>query len=83
MWEMSVPVLSTSHIQQDTLGKLDPSSVAHYEEGAFVNLERNKTSLPAEWVPVRHWLSAHYALQHWIRFDRDGDEVDGLPTYNW
>lgn len=83
MWEMNVPVLSTSHIQQGTLVKLDPRTVADYEEGAFVHLGLCKTSLPDELVPVKTWFFRNYPSQRWIRFDRDGDVVDGLPTYDW
>jgi hypothetical protein len=41
-WEMTIPVLSTSHVKQTTLDALasaSPERIALYPEGAFVHLQ--------------------------------------------
>ncbi len=87
-WVMRVPVLSTAHIKRDTLEKLASEEeylVLDYEEGAIVRISpRDYSSNPPP--EIRHlvkWFRRAFPKQWWIRFDRDGDEIPGLPVYDW
>ena len=87
-----VLVLSTSHLPQETLNNLDCwSGVVVYpnEYGAFVWVPNQRDSElvslnrlgPDELLAVYH-----YARQldcKYVKFDRDGPEVDNLPIYEW
>lgn len=94
-WEMTVPVLSTSHVPgSDALDDLVfdhefTDSVLDYGAGWFVFLPATRRSKDTDdrvpgWLhPVLQWFDNHYPDEFWIRFDRDGCVVDGLPTYDW
>jgi hypothetical protein len=75
---MTIPVISTGHVRQETFGQF--VGAADYLEGAFVNVE-------VETVPemdlIRAWMRANYPNQHWVRLDRDGDQIEGLPHFEW
>ncbi|SFU37286.1 DUF5983 family protein [Butyrivibrio sp. INlla21] len=76
----------TSHLTQDTVDNLVigniPSVHAYdYEEGMFVVIPDEEHHLPNDLDEV-----FKYAKQNditLIRFDRDGEEIDDLPTYDW
>jgi hypothetical protein len=88
LWVMRVPVLSTIHIKRDTLEKLatagEQSRVIGYEEGAFVMITpRSSWNPPPEIKRLVKWFRGNFPRQWWIRFDRDGDVIPGLPVYDW
>jgi hypothetical protein len=88
-WEMTIPVLSTAHIKETTLDALaaaSPENIALYPEGAFVNIcqtEADAFARAPELSPVATWFRKSYPTEHWIRFDRDGDIINKLPTFEW
>lgn len=88
LWVMRVPVLSTAHIKHNTLEKLASAEnefrVIDYEEGAFVRINpRNFSKVPPEIRRLVKWFTQAFPKQWWIRLDRDGDVIPGLPVYDW
>jgi hypothetical protein len=75
-WVMHVPVLSTSHIKQETLNNLGPEfQVLSMNEGAFVWIGTEayaSANTPEELKPVIRWMNSAYPKEWWVRFDRDG-----------
>lgn len=91
-WVMHVPVLSTSHVKEGTLDAVHDKGwpgpafkVVDYEEGSFVWVGTNALTepMPDELKPVVKWFRKNYRHESWIRFDRDGDVIEGLPVYEW
>ena len=87
-WEMTIPVLSTSHVKQTTLDALastSPERIALYPEGAFVHLQPQDKAFACapELSPVATWFHKSCPKEHWIRLDRDGDIINELPTFEW
>lgn len=82
-WTNHVPVLSTAHIPGPEAlhdGRLT-MDLAPYEEGVFLRLMQD--DMP-EWLePVAAWMQREYPGEYWVRFDSDGDLIDGLPVYVW
>ena len=86
-WVMRVPVLSTSHIKQETLNNLGPEfQVLNMKDGAFVWIGTEayaSASTPEELKPVIRWMNSAYPKEWWVRFDRDGDVIPELPAFEW
>jgi hypothetical protein len=86
-WVMHVPVLSTSHIKLKTLDNLGPEfHVLNTQEGAFVWIGSDayaSAGTPDELKPVIRWMNNTYPKEWWVRFDRDGDVISELPTFEW
>lgn len=87
-WVMAIPVVSTGHIPAEVREKLDASSMpyglysASYPDGWFIACGENgddDEGLPEPLAAVLQW--ARKAGYEWVRLDTDGDEIDGLPTY--
>lgn len=87
LWIMRIPVVSTAHVRQDTLDKLALAQefrVIDYYEGAFVWVGMQAYSnAPEEMKPLVEWFSNAFPKEWWIRLDRDGDLIPGLPVYEW
>jgi len=87
---MVTPVISTFHLPCANALDLYQgrfSRIAQYEEGAFVYVG---TTSPEEWFdvpwfqPIMTWFRLVYGPgESWIRFDRDGDQIDSLPAFDW
>jgi hypothetical protein len=86
-WVMHVPVLSTSHIKQETLNNLGPEfQVLSMKEGAFVWIGTEayaSANTPEELKPVIRWMNSAHPKEWWVRFDRDGDIIPELPAFEW
>ncbi len=86
-WMMHVPVLSTSHIKQETLNNLGSEfQVLNLNEGAFVWIGSDayaSANTPEELKPVIRWMNNTYPKEWWVRFDRDGDIIPELPAFEW
>jgi len=86
-WMMHVPVLSTSHIKQETLNNLGSEfQVLNLNEGAFVWIGSDayaSANTPEELKPVIRWMNNTYPKEWWVRFDRDGDIIPELPVFEW
>jgi hypothetical protein len=86
-WVMHVPVLSTSHIKQETLNNLGPEfQVLNMKESAFVWIGPNayaSANTPEELKSVIRWMNNTYPKEWWVRFDRDGDVIPELPAFEW
>lgn len=86
---MKIPVLSTCHIKLDTLKHLAvivPDHLAKYPEGALVKLgalTEADCSQRAELGTLKEWFSRQYPHEMWLRVDQDGEEIEGLPTFDW
>lgn len=90
-------VLSTAHLSEETctvyvsniaLGLTEGSIVAYEkgEYGYFVHVPEDPADSEKPDVPLELRSAMHVARLagcQWIMFDRDGDTVDNLPTYNW
>jgi hypothetical protein len=86
-----VLTLSSAHIPMEPartvglgLGERGPR-VQEHEYGWIVFLGDAETDITR---PQPEWLLPIVKLAHehdcaFINFDRDGDDVDGLPTYDW
>ncbi len=86
-WVMHVPVLSTSHIKQETLNNLGPEfQVLNMKEGAFVWIGSDayaSANTPEELKPVIRWMNNTYPKEWRVRYDRDGDINPELPVFEW
>lgn len=83
--------LSTAHISEETAYLLDDEltvtkwGLIAYEKSAygwFINLGFDELFN----VPLDLLHCINYALENgcsWLCLDRDGDEADDLPTYDW
>lgn len=85
-WEMRTPVLSTTHMRDEfSLDGLS-TQVAEYEYGYFVYIGSPDTpvDLP-DWLQnIAEWAWREYPEDcTWLRFDRDGDDIDELPEWEW
>lgn len=85
LWIMRVPVVSTAHIERDTLETLASSfRVIETDEGAFVWIGTEiRSNAPAEMKRLIEWFTNEFPEEWWIRIDRDGDVIPGLPVYEW
>lgn len=80
--------ICTSHLTQDTVDNLTVGNIIgvpvyDYEEGIFI-------VVPDEFNPLKNpadlGILFAYAKKNGIsliRIDRDGEEIDDLPTYDW
>ncbi|AAQ58889.1 hypothetical protein [Chromobacterium violaceum] len=95
-WVMAIPVLSTSHIRQQThawlqinVGGWIALEYAEYSHGFFIALGESDSD-PAEWFPdhpdlqhIASWVKSNCPAATWMRLDADGDVIDALPSYDW
>lgn len=93
-WTMELPVISTGHLTEEVaeaLSKVLPGEdfygyyCAVTGHGGFVHfgdLEADERgNLPACLRDVAEW--AEREEFEWVRFDSDGDRIEGLPYYEW
>ena len=92
LWIMQVPVISTSHFPADDCDLLFDAQatclVGFNDEipTAILHLEDFEQNLPLDRLAessrqvLRHFHDLGYA---YLRLDRDGDVVPGLPTFDW
>ena len=83
---MEVPVWSTGHLKQTYAADLGASihETTFVDGGCFVYVcTPIDESTPDYLVPViQKALELHSDIS-WIRFDEDGDIIDGLPVFEW
>lgn len=85
LWVRHIPVISTVHAPgPEAIVKLGLSSemAAPYAEGLFFHVD----CLKPDFVISNQWLAtvtewADRKGYGWLCFDRDGDEIRELPTY--
>ena len=88
-WRMIVPVLSTAHIPSENALSDAAAHFGHqlpYAEGAFLyvgNATPDDCNQPPWLSAILAWFRSEFGDQTWIRFDRDGDTIADLPTFNW
>lgn len=93
-WVMHCPVLSTAHLQQQTVWRLEiikdgfnefGTRGFNYPEGVMFRCgddpDLDSKDLPEDLRTCIAWARARHYV--WIRFDCDGDEIAGLPQYEW
>ena len=81
------PCLSTAHLKPETVIHIvtlvgDNTMVAEYEYGFFIYIGEE----PVPGWPEDLEAAAKLARDHgytWLRFDADGDDVEGLVVYEW
>lgn len=94
-----IPCISTTHITQEIATQLTNKGndnpwcqCASWEYGFFLYLGGPaKHRTPQALLDIKRWLAMQAedlagTVQGefgWIRLDRDGPVVDGLPTYDW
>lgn len=89
VWRMIVPVLSTDHIPSENALSEAAAHFGHqlpYAEGAFVyvgDAMPDDCNQPPWLTAILAWFRSEFGDQTWIRFDRDGDTIPDLPTFNW
>ena len=90
-------VLSTAHLARDTceiylsniVSGLERGSIIAFDKldaGFFVYVPKRPDTTDAPDVPLELRSACHVARREgcrWIMFDRDGPELDELPTYEW
>lgn len=92
-WIMRAPVISTAHIKKESFDSLSSNPLGFDQEsGLFVlpapdglmvyasDIEEIN-DLPDELQACLTWSITHGF--EWLRFDRDGDRIDGLPVFDW
>ena len=86
-WGMKVPVLSTKHLPGPHALVLDAkhfSAVAEYDCGWFVCwFDDPVVGEPYYISALRSWLRNNYPNEFWVRFDVDGDFVEGLENFEY
>lgn len=84
---------STGHLTATTLRELGDSSlfdgltVANYDYGCFLSVPPTDVDIDKVHAPLQEDLRivlkfAQAKGCHVVRFDSDGDEIEGLPTYD-
>lgn len=80
-WEMRLPVISTAHLTQDTLRRMQAGSsccpAIPVDHGFVTDLSRYRR-LPADLRAVRQWLRSTNYGSTVVRFDPNADPVPGL-----
>lgn len=80
-WEMRLPVISTAHLTQGTLRRMQASTprcpAIPMDHGFIADLSRYRR-LPADLRAVRQWLRAMRYESDVVRFDDNADPVPGL-----
>lgn len=87
-----VLTLSTAHVTETTAKKLARYAETDSEMPVAYDLETygwlvytgdmsNETTWPDDLRTIVAFARNHSCL--WIKLDRDGETVDGLPTYEW
>lgn len=91
-WNMKVPVISTSHIELETMNRLSYSRIpgfmsAEYDEGVFIYVPNPAPDdCPVGLKAVVDWYNENYTeseIDCWLRLDSQGDVIEELPTYDW
>lgn len=84
MWTMTLEVYSTGHVPESFVADLKEAGyvVAEYPEGAFICVGDDVDNAPEAYRPLFQW---HYenGNDDWLRLDRDGDMINGLPFFDW
>lgn len=86
---LSMPVIATCHITAATSDLLSAQGdqnpwtiVAPYEEGFFIYVQsEDMPDQPKEFSDIFAWARANGF--EWVRLDAAGDDIDGLPQYDW
>lgn len=95
-WIMHIPVVSTSHITvEDTEILSELAALNHaiilkeYEEGCWIDLAHSTSLLGESAVEPMSEAFKHIVQvfqekgYRYLRFDRDGDVIDGLIEFDW
>lgn len=83
----TIPCISTAHMPHTNALKRvrerGAAIVAEYEQGGYVYTVHAALTQPGfDWlVTIADWARTKGFA--WVRFDSDGDVVDGLPAYDW
>lgn len=83
-WTMTIPVISTGHVPGTFVHDLKQAgyTVAYYPEGAFICVGEDIEGVPEAYRQVLEWHKEN-GKDDWLRLDRDGDVIEGLPVFDW
>lgn len=83
-WVNIVPVLSIRHLpNRGSLKDVPPFDVCSNGFAVFVCIHAQE-ELPVWLQLIAQWVVSTYgARASWIRFEQDGDVIDGLWQYDW
>lgn len=94
-WGMKTRELSTAHLPPFSKEDVDTLSesvlVRHFSEGhgftvftgGLLTFDESDEPFEQALYAACQWAKRHANDCGWLRFDADGDEVEGLPTFNW
>lgn len=88
VWISSAPTISTCHLPKECWEDVQDAAVMANDDGCLLHLEDNTeperyARIPlaaAEIATCDRFLALGYTH---VRFDPDGDVIEGLPTYTW
>lgn len=86
-WILTVPVISTAHLREETYARLLGEIAWGRRAGAisgeqcWVFVGENTNDEGCELHGVCAW--AREEGYEYVRFDGNGDRIESLPTYNW
>ena len=73
--------LSTAHITKRTSDRLTKCNYNYGNYGHFVYVGGPHWDMPGDLLEVSNYARACGC--QYVLFDRDGDTIDKLPTYEW
>jgi len=92
MYTMKIPVLSTGHLDADTVkvlseqGKNNPWCIcAEFDYGYFLwigDISEPVSPAPNCLHAIKAWMEKNFG-GGWVCLDSDGDVIDGLEFYEW
>jgi hypothetical protein len=90
LWTDTVPVLANNHLPQAVFDKFQleiyrgERAGAAYREGmwVFMGSGDEENGIPQEMRAVFDWCRKH-GFSEYVRFDIDGDVIEGLPRSEW
>lgn len=86
-WVMEVPVISTGHVSRADADLLEHGENSHaitQDEFSVILIIEDENNFPECSPAFNTLLTAFRDLGYGhLRLDVDGEEVDGLPTYDW
>jgi len=88
VWVLAAPTISTNHFPKECLEDIEAAAVFANEEGIVLHLRDVSEGDRYSTIPLNHeeiaTLDRFKVLGYThVRFDRDGDIIEGLPTYTW
>ena len=79
---LQIPLLCITHVPPDFQVSKSGYLYAEYDRGFFIFTGEDYFEDEPQWIiNLRKWARPHGF--DWVRFDSDGDEVEGLEVFTW